>query len=78
MTARTCPNCATALEPYAEVDIGVGTLQGGPWGCPRCHYVEPQEPVPEMVEHCGVSMGRTECSQPAGHDGLHVFEEDFL
>jgi hypothetical protein len=41
----TCPQCAehgveTELEPYAEVDIGVGVMQGGPWGCPVCHYVE--------------------------------------
>jgi hypothetical protein len=31
------------LEPYAEVDIGVGVMQGGPWGCPVCHYVEDLE-----------------------------------
>ena len=45
MTAypRLCPQCQTPLEPYAEVDIGVGVLQGGPWGCPRCHWVEPLE-----------------------------------
>ena len=33
----TCPQCAehgveTELEPYAEVDIGVGVMQGGPGG----------------------------------------------
>lgn len=40
----TCPQCAargieTELEPYAEVDIGVGVMHGGPWGCPVCRYV---------------------------------------
>lgn len=72
-----CPKCGTRLEPYAEVDIGVGTLQGGPWGCPACHWVEPEEPSP-LASPCGASMGTAECLQPAGHEGPHVFEEDFL
>jgi hypothetical protein len=38
-----CPKCGTECEPYAEVDIGVGVMQGGPWGCPACHWVEPDE-----------------------------------
>lgn len=38
-----CPECGTECEPYAEVDIGVGTMQGGPWGCPACHWVEPDD-----------------------------------
>lgn len=71
-----CPKCGTRLEPYAEVDIGVGTLQGGPWGCPACHWVEPQEPpLPDL---CGATVGLAECFQPKGHAGPHVFEEDFL
>lgn len=73
-----CPKCGTRLEPYAEVDIGVGTLQSGPWGCPACHWVEPQEPMPEMVERCEATMALLKCSQPSGHDGPHVFEDDFL
>lgn len=47
--ARTCPKCGAPLEPYAEVDIGVGTLQGGPWGCPRCHWVETDEALAETA-----------------------------
>lgn len=73
-----CPKCGTRLEPYAEVDIGVGTLQGGPWGCPACHWVEPQEQLPDMIEHCGFSFATGVCTKPAGHAGPHVFEEDFL
>ena len=38
-----CPKCNTECEPYAEVDIGIGVMQGGPWGCPACHWVEPDE-----------------------------------
>lgn len=38
-----CPKCGTECEPYAEVDIGVGVMQGGPWGCPACHWIEPEE-----------------------------------
>jgi hypothetical protein len=75
---HTCPKCGTALEPYAEVDIGVGTLQGGPWWCPACHWIEPQESLPDLAERCGASMGRAECNEPKGHDGPHIFEEDFL
>lgn len=76
--SHCCPKCGTELEPYAEVDIGVGMLQGGPWGCPACHWVEPEEPLPELIERCGASMGRAECKEPAGHAGPHIFEEDFL
>jgi hypothetical protein len=38
-----CPECGTECEPYAEVDIGVGVMQGGPWGCPACHWIEPED-----------------------------------
>jgi len=38
-----CPDCGTECEPYAEVDIGVGVMQGGPWGCPACHWVESED-----------------------------------
>lgn len=72
-----CPKCGTRLEPYAEVDIGVGTLQGGPWGCPACHWVEPQEPSP-LEERCGATAGALSCNKPVEHDGPHAFEEDFL
>jgi len=36
-----CPNGCGDLEPFAEVDIGVGVQKFGPYGCPVCHYVEP-------------------------------------
>ena len=49
-TDKLCPKCGTELEPYAEVDIGVGMLQGGPWGCPVCHWVEPEESEPALTE----------------------------
>ena len=44
--SRLCPVCDTPLEPYAEADIGVGVQQFGPWGCPRCHWCEPEESSP--------------------------------
>jgi hypothetical protein len=34
-----CPNCGGECD-RDEVDIGVG-VQGGPWGCPDCGWVEP-------------------------------------
>lgn len=73
---RTCPKCQTPLEPYAEVDIGVGIMQGGPWGCPACHWVEEAQAMLPPV--CGARMGNAECVEPEGHEGPHMFEEDFL
>lgn len=26
-----------------EVDVGVGSMGAGPWGCPACHYVDEEE-----------------------------------
>lgn len=47
-----CPKCGTECEPYAEVDIGVGVMQGGPWGCPACHWVEPDDDsLHELEDH---------------------------
>jgi hypothetical protein len=43
-----CPKCGTECEPYAEVDIGVGIMQGGPWGCPACHWIEEEEDFGEI------------------------------
>lgn len=74
-TNRLCPNCKTPLEPYAEVDIGVGVMQGGPWGCPACHWIEADPPLDAT---CNAMMGNAVCFQPAGHVGPHQFEEDFL
>jgi hypothetical protein len=73
MSPRLCPNCKTTLEPFAEVDIGVGTLQGGPWGCPACHWVESQEcPV------CGHDPCRCELEEPDSFRTLGLRESDFL
>jgi hypothetical protein len=36
--AMKCPKCGGECD-RDEVDIGVG-VQGGPWGCPDCHWVE--------------------------------------
>jgi hypothetical protein len=36
---RICPKCGHELE-CDMVDIGVGEMQCGPWGCPACHWVE--------------------------------------
>lgn len=37
-----CPNCGAECE-RDEVDVGVGTMPAGPWGCPECHWVEPTD-----------------------------------
>jgi len=50
MTDQKCPMCGCELEPYTEIDIGVGTLQGGPWGCPACHWVEPTEDLESLLK----------------------------
>ena len=50
MSYGKCPQCGTELEPYAEVDIGVGVMQGGPWGCPACHWVEPEEDLGLLLD----------------------------
>ncbi len=36
-----CPKCGTPCE-RDEVDVGVGSLPAGPWGCPECYWVEPR------------------------------------
>jgi len=38
-SARLCPQCGGELE-CDMVDIGVGEMQVGPWGCPACHWFE--------------------------------------
>lgn len=52
MSDDRCPRCGEPLE-YDEVDIGIGTVRGGP-GCPACHRTpgmpdqgrEPNAPAP--------------------------------
>lgn len=36
-----CPDCGGECE-RDEVDNGIGMDACGPWGCPECHWVEPQ------------------------------------
>lgn len=38
-----CPNCGGECE-RDMVDVGVGEMPSGPWGCPECQWVEGQEP----------------------------------
>ena len=33
-----CPRCSEECE-QATVDIGVGEISVGPWGCENCHWV---------------------------------------
>lgn len=37
--ALTCPKCGGECE-RDMVDVGVGEIPAGPWGCPVCHWVE--------------------------------------
>lgn len=70
---RLCPKCGTELEPYASADIGVGVQDFGPWGCPQCHWVEPQEcPV------CGYEPCRCHLDEPDSFKTLGLSERDFL
>lgn len=39
MDARLCPYCGAEAE-RDEVDVGVGMIPAGPWGCPSCHAFE--------------------------------------
>ena len=64
-----CPQCAehgikTDLEPFGEVDIGVGVQQFGPWGCPVCHWYEGQtnDESPEAGAVVGDYWTCGECS----------------
>lgn len=38
----TCPECGYYPLECDMVDVGIGEIQNGPYGCPRCHYVEQQ------------------------------------
>ena len=65
MTERMkCPRCGAECD-RDEVDIGVG-IQGGPWGCPDCHWteahdviieIEPVGPRPVKENQSGVIVG---------------------
>jgi hypothetical protein len=37
-----CPKCGEECE-RDMVDVGVGEIQSGPWGCPDCLWVEPPD-----------------------------------
>lgn len=50
MSDRKCPRCGTELEPFGEVDIGVGVQTFGPWGCPACHWIEADEDEADLTE----------------------------
>ena len=39
---KHCPKCGSACE-RDMVDVGIGEIPAGPWGCPECHWVEPAE-----------------------------------
>jgi len=39
-----------------EVDIGVGVMQAGPYGCPACHYVEGE--IDDAAEPTDADKGR--------------------
>lgn len=35
----TCPQCGADCE-RDMVDVGIGEIPSGPWGCPECHWVD--------------------------------------
>jgi hypothetical protein len=35
------------------VDVGVGEIPAGPWGCPACQWVEPE--VEEYGDEAGIA-----------------------
>ena len=40
MLITTCPYCGYDQCTAETVDIGVGEIQSGPYGCDRCHAVQ--------------------------------------
>ena len=34
-----CPQCGADCE-RDMIDVGVGEMPAGPWGCPECHWVQ--------------------------------------
>lgn len=48
-----CPRCGADCE-RDEVDVGIGTIAGGPWGCFECHWVEGE---PAECPDCGRDLG---------------------
>lgn len=44
-----CPVCGNHELERDEVDVGVGDLPVGPWGCPVCHWVEDGDPGPVVL-----------------------------
>lgn len=49
LDAPVCPNCGDYIE-RDMVDVGVGEIPCGPWGCPSCHWVEPLPPELQETE----------------------------
>lgn len=39
-----CPQCGASCE-QDDVDVGIGTVPIGPWGCPECHWVQAEQPI---------------------------------
>lgn len=52
-----CPKCGAEAE-RDEVDVGVGSVPAGPYGCFECGWVQeaPRELVPDVVCAHGVAM----------------------
>lgn len=40
-----CPKCGSPNVECDTVDVGVGQIQSGPYGCIDCHWVQPDATV---------------------------------
>jgi hypothetical protein len=43
-----CPRCGEECE-RPMVDVGVGEIPCGPWGCENCHWVEDISPEEQAL-----------------------------
>lgn len=49
MSAPPCPRCGEPME-RDEIDVGIGSVAGGPYGCPVCFYIEPPGAEGQLID----------------------------
>jgi hypothetical protein len=60
---KPCPQCGDPNCEADTVDIGVGSMQSGPFGCERCGYVEKRPTLAElgMIDDDGAATNFDDC-----------------
>lgn len=49
MSAPACPYCGEPME-RDEIDVGIGSVPTGPWGCAVCLYIEPAGAEGQLID----------------------------